>query len=191
MPPSEGVLWTPGYWGFYGGYYGWHGGYWGESVGYYGGVNYGFGYYGSGFYGGRWEGWSFPFRIAVWRVGGNIHNTYVNREGIHGSGGGHASFNGRGGVQYKPAAREEAAMHANHIQASKEQQGHEQAMHSQQGQFARTNNGKPAVHSMSAPGGQGFNQRGRPAPAGGGGQRVGGGQPRGGGGGGHGGGGKR
>jgi hypothetical protein len=51
IPPSTGVLWTPGYWGFAGGSYTWHEGYWGPQVGFYGGVNYGNGYFGSGFTG--------------------------------------------------------------------------------------------------------------------------------------------
>jgi hypothetical protein len=159
MPPGAGMLWTPGYWGFYGGYYGWHGGYWGESVGYYGGVNYGFGYGGSGFYGGRWEGGHFRYNTAVWHVNGSIHNTYS--EAHHFNGGGHSSFNGPGGVKTRPAGGEEATVHAtNHTAATKEQQGHEKMMGSEKGQLAHTNQGRPATHSMSAPGGQRFNQGG-------------------------------
>src|SRR6201997_4575615 len=55
-PPRVGVLWTPGYWGFGGGLYAWHPGYWGPHVGFYGGINYGFGYFGAGFAGGVWAG---------------------------------------------------------------------------------------------------------------------------------------
>ena len=40
-PPHPGLLWTPGYWGFVGGVYSWRAGYWGPHVGYYGGINYG------------------------------------------------------------------------------------------------------------------------------------------------------
>src|SRR5580693_5449208 len=60
-PPHPGLLWTPGYWGFAGGAYGWHAGYWGPHVGFYGGINYGFGYGGVGFWGGRWEGGAFRY----------------------------------------------------------------------------------------------------------------------------------
>ena len=77
-------------------------------------------------------------------------------------------------------------MHENHTAKSREQVAHEEAMSKERGQFAHTNNGRPAVHSMSAPGGQRFNERGRPA-GGGGGFHGGGGH----GGGGHGGGGRR
>jgi hypothetical protein len=40
-PPQAGLLWTPGYWGYNNGAYGWNAGYWGDTVGFYGGVNYG------------------------------------------------------------------------------------------------------------------------------------------------------
>jgi hypothetical protein len=68
MPPSVGVLWTPGYWGFAGGRYAWHEGYWGPQVGFYGGVNYGNGYFGSGFTGGRWEGGVFRHNTVISNV---------------------------------------------------------------------------------------------------------------------------
>jgi hypothetical protein len=32
--PTDGYLWTPGYWGFGGGIYAWHPGYWGRHVGF-------------------------------------------------------------------------------------------------------------------------------------------------------------
>src|SRR5271154_4921622 len=41
-PPQEGFLWTPGYWGYSDGLYVFNAGYWGSTVGFYGGVNYGF-----------------------------------------------------------------------------------------------------------------------------------------------------
>src|SRR5580700_3758729 len=79
-PPTVGLLWTPGYWGFAGGVYGWHSGYWGPHVGYYGGVNYGFGYGGIGFFGGEWRGGVFAYNSAVANFG-SLHpaNVYMNR----------------------------------------------------------------------------------------------------------------
>src|SRR5580704_10411370 len=68
--PTEGYMWTPGYWGFAGGLYGWHAGYWGPHVGFYGGINYGYGYGGVGFFGGRWVGGGFAYNTAVLNVGG-------------------------------------------------------------------------------------------------------------------------
>lgn len=79
-PPSPGLLWTPGYWGFEGGVYGFHAGYWGPHVGFYGGVNYGFGYGGVGFVGGEWRGGHFAYNTAVLSVNtAVIHNTFVDR----------------------------------------------------------------------------------------------------------------
>jgi len=78
-PPRHNLLWTPGYWGFGGGYYGWHEGYWGETVGYYGGVYYGYGYEGHGFYGGHWDGGYYRYNTAVTHVNMTVvHNTYVD-----------------------------------------------------------------------------------------------------------------
>src|SRR5665213_3755624 len=82
-PPRVGVLWTPGYWGFAGGLYGWHAGYWGPHVGFYGGINYGFGYGGVGFVGGRWGAGGFVYNSAVMNVGTGFHNTYVDRTVIN------------------------------------------------------------------------------------------------------------
>ena len=82
-PPRVGVLWTPGYWGFGGGLYAWHAGYWGPHVGFYGGINYGFGYGGVGFVGGHWGGGGFVYNSAVLNVGAGFHNTYVDRTVIN------------------------------------------------------------------------------------------------------------
>jgi hypothetical protein len=83
-PPRVGVLWTPGYWGFAGGVYGWHAGYWGPHIGFYGGVNYGFGYGGVGFAGGEWRGGHFAYNTAVVNVNTTVvHNTFVDRTVVH------------------------------------------------------------------------------------------------------------
>ena len=78
--PYEGALWTPGYWGYSENAYVWYPGYWGQHVGYYGGVNYGFGYMGIGFVGGMWREHHFAYNSAVMRVNNvYIHNTYIDR----------------------------------------------------------------------------------------------------------------
>ena len=83
-PPRAGLLWTPGYWGFAGGFYGWHAGYWGPHVGFYGGINYGFGYGGVGFIGGRWAGDHFMYNTAVVSVNRTVvRNVYVDRTVIN------------------------------------------------------------------------------------------------------------
>lgn len=165
LPPSVNVLWTPGYWGFYDNFYGWNPGYWGPQVGYYGGINYGFGYFGTGFYGGRWESDRFMYNTSVWRVGKNIHNTYVNKVDFAHNGN-RASFNGGQGVRYEPNKDEMNGMHDNRIPPSRDQMEHEKNMGNQMGQF-HNNNPKPAIHSMNMFGGQGFDEKGREMKMGG------------------------
>ncbi|RFS20232.1 colicin transporter [Chitinophaga silvatica] len=182
LPPAIGLLWTPGYWAFYGGHYGWHPGYWGHSVGYYGGINYGFGYFGTGFYGGRWENGHFMYNSAVWRVGNNVRNTYVNNVNIHNTN--RSSFNGPSGVKYNPSNEERQSVRENHTPLGNQLIQHEQNFGNERGQYHAPDT-RPAVHSMSVPGGQRFDQGGRPmggGRGGGGGMRGGGGGMRGGGG---------
>src|SRR5580658_7197039 len=109
-PPSAGMLWTPGYWGFAGGVYGFHAGYWGPHIGFYGGVNYGFGYGGAGFVGGEWRGGHFAYNTAVLNVNTTvIHNTFVDRTVIHENVGVRASFNGGPGGTTAVATAQERA----------------------------------------------------------------------------------
>jgi len=169
LPPAINLLWTPGYWGFIDGFYGWYPGYWGLQVGYYGGINYGFGYFGTGFYGGRWERGHFRYNTAVWRVGKNIHNTYVNKVNIGERN--RASFNGAGGIDYRPN-KDELRGIQNHNPASGDQRDHEQNMSNEKGQF-HNSNPRPAIHSMSSPGGQRFDERGNQMRMQGGGNRRG------------------
>jgi hypothetical protein len=83
-PPRVGLLWTPGYWGFAGGAYGWHAGYWGPHVGFYGGINYGFGYGGVGFVGGHWGGGRFVYNTAVVNVNtAVVRNVYIDKTVIN------------------------------------------------------------------------------------------------------------
>lgn len=160
IPPSVNLLWTPGYWGFYGSFYGWHPGYWGPYVGYYGGVNYGFGYFGTGFYGGRWEGGHFSYNTSVWRVGKGFHNTYADRPNVPDRTN-HASFNGPEGVHYRPGNEEAASIRQDHVPANRDLMQHEQNMAGERGQFQNIGARPDMVHSMSAPGGQRFDQGGR------------------------------
>jgi hypothetical protein len=94
-PPRVGLLWTPPYWGFAGGVYGFHAGYWGPHVGFYGGVNYGFGFGGVGFVGGEWRGGHFAYNTAVVHVNTEVvHNTFVDRTVVRTTVVNHTSFNG-------------------------------------------------------------------------------------------------
>ncbi len=144
LAPRVGLLWTPGYWGYRNGGYYFNQGYWGPTVGFYGGINYGFGYYGSGYYGGRWEGSHFSYNTAVSRVNRNvITNTYVNREVARNVKGPRKSFNGPGGVQAKPTARERAAAKAEHIAPTSAQKSRVAAAKQDPGLRAKNNKGKP------------------------------------------------
>ena len=158
-PPTVGYLWTPGYWGCNNGIYAWNGGYWGSNIGFYGGVNYGYGYGGRGFYGGRWEGGAFRYNSAVWSVNSSFHNTYSDRTGIN-SGGSRSSFNGKGGVTAEPNAAEQSAMKEKHMQPTSAQQSHEHSASNSKSQRASVNGGHPSVAAKSTVGGQRFNSSG-------------------------------
>jgi hypothetical protein len=153
-PPQVGFLWTPGYWAFVNGFYGWHGGYWGPHVGYYGGINYGYGYSGVGFYGGRWEGGAFRYNTAVMRVGPGFHGVYEDRAVIHNTVINRASFNGAGGIVARPNAEERVAMNERHLQRTSEQISHQRFASQDHGNWASQNHGSPAH-----PEGMGVNAR--------------------------------
>jgi hypothetical protein len=166
QPPTVGLLWTPGYWGWGGGAYLFHAGYWGPHVGFYGGVNYGFGYGGSGFYSGRWEGGRFAYNTAVVNVNTTIiHNTYVDRTVINREAVGvRTSFNGgTGGLQARASVQEASYARENHIAATAEQQNHFQAARADRGNLASVNGGRPQNAAFSRPGVRAENQQQRVA----------------------------
>jgi hypothetical protein len=149
-PPRVGVLWTPGYWGYDGSQYAFNDGYWGPTVGFYGGINYGFGYGGQGYYGGEWAGNTFRYNTAVTRVNTSvIRNTYVNKQVINNTGS-RASFNGPGGATAKPTAQEQAAAKAEHIPATSAQQSRVEAAKSNPALHAANNHGKPKAEAIKA-----------------------------------------
>jgi hypothetical protein len=154
-PPQPGFLWTPGYWGFVGGIYRWHWGYWGPHVGFYGGINYGFGYWGTGFYGGRWDGGVFRYNTAVWRVGPGFHGVYEDRTVIRNTTVvNNVSFNGVGGVVAGPTAEERMAINERHLQRTSDQISHQRFASQDRGNWASENHGSP-LH----PEGMGVNAR--------------------------------
>ncbi len=145
-PPRPGLLWTPGYWGYAGGAYRWHLGYWGPHVGYYGGINYGFGYGGVGFYGGRWEGGVFRYNTAVMRVGPGFHGVYEDRAVIHNTTViNRTSFNGEGGVLARPSPEERVAMSEQHEHWTQEQISHQRVSGQDRNNWVSQNHGSP-VH---------------------------------------------
>ena len=144
-PPRPGLLWTPGYWGLVGGAYRWHTGYWGPHVGFYGGINYGFGYGGVGFYGGRWEGGVFRYNTAVVRVGPGFRGVYEDRTVISNTTVvNRASFNGAGGIAAQPTAAERTAMNERHEQRTSEQISHQRDSGQNRNYWASENHGNPS-----------------------------------------------
>ncbi|HEX4075302.1 MAG TPA: hypothetical protein VHX49_07880 [Candidatus Acidoferrales bacterium] len=160
-PPRVGLLWTPGYWGFVGGAYGWHAGYWGPHVGFYGGINYGYGYGGIGFVGGRWDGGHFAYNTAVVNVNRTvIRNVYVDRTVVHNYGG-HASFNGEGGVNARPTPDEQRWSHEGHVAPTSNQMAHQENFRNDHNALASVNHGEPHTVAMNRVNGRQLNQQGR------------------------------
>jgi hypothetical protein len=153
MPPSVGVLWTPGYWGWNSGVYAWNAGYWGPTIGFYGGVNYGFGYTGVGYAGGYWAGGVFSYNRTVNNFGNvNITNVY-NKTVIVNNNAPRTSFNGgAGGLTARPTPHEQAAMRENHIAATATQTQHEHTASADRSLLHSVNHGAPAVAAISKPG---------------------------------------
>jgi WXXGXW repeat (2 copies) len=151
-PPQAGFLWTPGYWGWGGNAYFFNQGYWGPTVGYYGGINYGFGYGGFGYEGGRWEGNRFLYNTSVNRVDtAVIHNTF--NAPVSNASENHVSFNGgRGGVEARPTAQQEAYAKEQHVGPVAAQTQHMQAARNNPALFASANQGKPPIAATSKPG---------------------------------------
>jgi hypothetical protein len=152
LAPEPGYLWTPGYWGWYDSAYVFYPGYWGPVVGFYGGINYGFGYFGHGYEGGRWEGGHFFYNRAVNRIDEReIHNVYntrvVERNDTH------VSFNGgRGGIEARPSAQEEAAARERHMGPVAAQQQHINLARGNRSLRASENHGRPPVAATSRAG---------------------------------------
>src|SRR5277367_700447 len=145
-----GMLWTPGYWGFAGGLYGWHAGYWGPHVGFYGGINYGFGYGGVGFAGGEWRGREFFYNRSVVNVNvNNVRNVYNRTVVVNNV---HTSFNGPGGIEARPTAREEEFGRERHTEALSSQMEHERAASQNRQLFASENHGRPEIAATARPG---------------------------------------
>jgi hypothetical protein len=150
MAPEPGYLWTPGYWAWGGGGFMFNEGYWGLSVGFYGGIDYGFGYFGNGYEGGRWEHGHFFYNTAVNHVDSNaIRNVYNERVNERGN---RVSYNGgRGGIDARATAQEEAAEHGRHIGPVSAQTQHAWAAHSDRQQHFSANHGSPRVTATARP----------------------------------------
>src|SRR5579863_5036503 len=148
--PQPGYLWTPGWWGFENEAYIWHGGYWGPQVGYYGGIPYGYGYNGVGYQGGYWQGQQFYYNRAVNNVNiTNIHNTYVTN--VTNVNENRVSYNGPGGIQARPSAAQERIMAERHVAATSAQLQHERMASQDESLRATVNHGRPQVAATARP----------------------------------------
>jgi hypothetical protein len=152
LAPQVGFLWTPPWWGWGGSAFLFHAGYWGPVVGFYGGINYGFGYFGHGFEGGRWDNGHFFYNRAVMNVNVNvIHNVYENR--VTNVTVNRVSYNGgRGGIDARPTAAEEAAARDRHIDAVAAQNQHFEQARANQQLRASVNHGRPPIAATARPG---------------------------------------
>jgi hypothetical protein len=145
---DPGYYWTPGYWAYNGYNYNWNPGYWGPQVGYYGGVNYGGGYFGNGYNGGRWQGRNFAYNTDVSNVNRRfIRNVYASRAGYNPAynspNAQRYSYNGRGGVQARPTASQQAVLREHRIPLTSMQRQHVQVAAGNRNYLARVNNGRP------------------------------------------------
>ncbi len=151
LAPEVGFLWTPGYWGWNGIGFVFYPGYWGPQVGFYGGINYGYGYFGRGYEGGRWDHGQFYYNRTVNNINvTNIHNVYntkVNNTTVN-----RVSYNGgEGGITARPTAKEEAALHEQHIGPVSAQTEHVQMARSNPELRASVNQGKPPIAATDKP----------------------------------------
>jgi hypothetical protein len=150
-PPHPGLLWTPGYWAFVGGSYGFHRGYWGQRVGFYGGVDYGFGYVGVGFAGGRWDNDRFIYNRAVTNVGRVNINVYNEPVTIREAN--RVSFNGGpNGLDARPSPAELEAAKAPHVAPTRDQLQNARVASHTDSAFVSANKGKPRVAATAKPG---------------------------------------
>jgi WXXGXW repeat (2 copies) len=145
VAPEIGFFWTPAYWGWEGGRYFFHAGYWGPQVGFYGGIDYGFGYFGHGYEGGRWDHGHFFYNRSVNNINvteiHNVYNTTVVNRSVN-----RVSYNGgNGGINARPTAEEESAVHERHIAPVAAQNQHMEAARANPELRASANHGKPPI----------------------------------------------
>src|SRR5450432_173240 len=151
-PPQVGFRWTPGYWGWGGSAFFFHEGYWGSQVGFYGGINYGYGYGGRGYEGGRWDGGHFFYNRSVNNVNVTaIHNVYNTRVEVNNET--RVSYNGgNGGVAVRATAQEEVAARERHVPPVAAQTQHVEAARANPSLRSTANHGNPPIAATAKPG---------------------------------------
>lgn len=152
-PPAVGLLWTPGYWAWNNGFYVFNRGYWAPRVGFYGGVNYGYGYNGSGYHGGYWRGGAFNYNRYTNNFG-RRHITHVyNKKVVNNITINRISYNGgRGGVNARPNAHQQNYARQKHIAPTKVQIQHAHSAIGNREQCASINHGHPPIAATHRPG---------------------------------------
>jgi hypothetical protein len=151
-PPQPGFLWTPGYWVFGGGVYAFHRGYWGEHVGFYGGVSYGFGYGGVGYDGGHWDNGRFFYNRAVTNIG-RIDVVNVYNQPVTIAERNRVSFNGGpNGLDVKPTAAELDVAKEKHVAPTSDQLRNARVAGRTESAFVSANKGKPRIAATAKPG---------------------------------------
>jgi hypothetical protein len=151
MAPEPGLLWTPGYWGWGDSAFVFNEGYWGAQIGFYGGINYGFGYAGVGYQGGYWNNGAFFYNRSVNNVG-SVTNIYTKTV-INNTTVTNVSYNGgTGGLSARPTAQEQTATNEKHVAATSVQTQHVQAASTNHQLYESVNNGKPAIAATAKPG---------------------------------------
>jgi WXXGXW repeat (2 copies) len=153
LVPETGFFWTPAWWGWGGRGYLFHPGYWGPRVGFYGGINYGYGYFGHGYEGGRWDRGHFYYNRSVNNINvTEVHNVY-NTTFVNHYGNSRVSYNGgHGGIDARPTSEEEAAIHDRHIPPVTSQVQHMEAAEQNRDMRSSVNHGRPPIAATSRPG---------------------------------------
>jgi hypothetical protein len=151
MAPEPGLLWTPGYWGWGDNAFVFNQGYWGAQVGFYGGVNYGFGYAGVGYQGGYWNNGAFFYNRSVNNVG-SVTNIY-SKSIVNNAKVNNVSYNGgAGGLSARPTTEERTAASARHVPPTSVQTQHVQTASTNHQLYESVNKGKPAIAATAKPG---------------------------------------
>ncbi len=152
MAPEPGLLWTPGYWGWGDNAFVFNEGYWGAQIGFYGGINYGFGYAGVGYQGGYWNNGAFFYNRSVNNVT-NVTNVYTKTVIVDNVALNNLRYNGgTGGISARPTAEEEKATSEKHVARTSAQVQHVQSASTNHQLYESVNQGKPAIAATAKPG---------------------------------------
>ena len=108
--------------------------------------------YRNGYQGGYWRGRDFYYNRSVNQVNvTNIHNVYNNTV-VNNTTVNRVSYNGgNGGINARPTAAQQAALHQRHVAPTSVQTQHEQMARTDRAQLASVNHGRPEVAATPKP----------------------------------------